>query len=49
MSVNSSEQEECLERFLAYKPLLFGLAYRMLGTVCDAEDIVQDTLVAAMS
>ena len=25
-----------------YKPLLFGLAYRMLGSAADAEDVVQD-------
>ncbi|MGP4081096.1 RNA polymerase sigma-70 factor [Pseudalkalibacillus sp. R45] len=28
-----------------YKPLLFSLAYRMLGSVMDAEDIVQDTFI----
>lgn len=30
-----------------YKPLLFSLAYRMLGTVSDAEDIVQDVFLHA--
>lgn len=30
------------ERFEAYRPLLFGIAYRMLGSVSEAEDIVQD-------
>ena len=29
--------------FLANKGALFGLAYRMLGSVADAEDIVSDT------
>ena len=29
-------------RFEAARPKLFGLAYRMLGTVTDAEDAVQD-------
>lgn len=37
-----------LERLYAdYKPLLFSLAYRLLGSVSDAEDMVQDTFVAA--
>lgn len=29
-----------------YKPLLFSLAYRMLGSVTDAEDIVQESFLA---
>jgi RNA polymerase sigma-70 factor (TIGR02957 family) len=29
-----------------YKPLLFALAYRMLGTVMDAEDVVQEAFIA---
>jgi RNA polymerase sigma-70 factor (ECF subfamily) len=29
-----------------YKPMLFSVAYRMTGTVTDAEDIVQDTFVS---
>ncbi|WP_206529684.1 RNA polymerase sigma-70 factor [Brevibacillus sp. SYP-B805] len=32
--------------YTTYKPLLFGLAYRMLGSVMDAEDMVQDVFVA---
>lgn len=31
-----------VETFAAVRPRLFGIAYRMLGTVADAEDIVQD-------
>lgn len=35
-----------LEQFyISYKPLLFSLAYRMLGSVMDAEDIVQEAFV----
>ena len=29
-------------QFQELRPLLFGLAYRMLGTRADAEDVVQD-------
>lgn len=31
--------------YLEYKPLLFSIAYRMLGTVSEAEDIVQETFL----
>ena len=29
--------------FLEYRPRLFGIAYRMLGSRADAEDVLQDT------
>ncbi len=32
-----------LEQYNQYKPLLFSIAYRMLGTVTDAEDALQET------
>lgn len=32
-----------LEQFEAYRPLLFSIAYRMLGTVMEAEDAIQET------
>lgn len=32
--------------YTLYKPLLFSLAYRMLGSVVDAEDVVQEAFLA---
>ncbi|MFJ8526443.1 sigma-70 family RNA polymerase sigma factor [Bacillus sp. NPDC094106] len=37
---------ETEQLYEAYKPLLFSLAYRMLGSVMDAEDIVHDTFLS---
>lgn len=34
-----------LQQFEQYRPLLFSIAYRMMGTAMEAEDIVQDTYV----
>ncbi|WP_293153951.1 MULTISPECIES: RNA polymerase sigma-70 factor [unclassified Microcoleus] len=34
-----------LEDFNNHRPLLFSIAYRMLGTVTDAEDMVQETFL----
>jgi RNA polymerase sigma factor (sigma-70 family) len=34
-----------LSAFLCARPRLFGIAYRMLGSVAEAEDIVQDVWV----
>ncbi|MFD0694625.1 sigma factor [Paenibacillus sp. GCM10027628] len=33
------------EAYTSYKPLLFSLAYRMLGSVMDAEDVVQEAFL----
>ena len=33
--------------FQAYKPLLFSIAYHMLGSVMDAEDCVQEAYARA--
>lgn len=44
--MQSSEDAGALDQavsiFLGVRPRLFGIAYRMLGTVAEAEDIVQD-------
>src|SRR3954449_5973421 len=34
--------DESLAEFLKVRPRLFGIAYRMLGSAAEAEDIVQD-------
>jgi RNA polymerase sigma-70 factor (ECF subfamily) len=39
------EQHGSVQEFHGLRPRLFGIAYRMLGTVADAEDIVQDVWV----
>src|SRR5687767_13065093 len=36
---------QSLPLFEEHRQLLFGIAYRMLGTVMDAQDMVQDTYV----
>ena len=30
------------EGFEAYRPLMFSIAYRMLGSITEAEDMVQE-------
>lgn len=37
--------EDGLSAFLSVRPRLFGIAYRMLGSAAEAEDIVQDVWV----
>jgi RNA polymerase sigma-70 factor (ECF subfamily) len=44
---NSSQKtkHDRLEWFNQHRPLLFGVAYRMLGSFADAEDLLQDTFI----
>ena len=41
----ASTCDEGLSAFLSVRPRLFGIAYRMLGSAAEAEDIVQDVWV----
>jgi RNA polymerase sigma-70 factor (ECF subfamily) len=40
-----ADLDELADEFAQMRPRLFGIAYRMLGGVADAEDIVQDVWV----
>jgi len=40
--VESGEHDDGLEAFGAVRARLFGIAYRMLGSAAEAEDVVQD-------
>jgi len=42
MTTPDVRAEERLTAFAAHRPLLFSIAYRMLGSSSDAEDVVQD-------
>src|SRR5438067_13586823 len=42
-SVNSVNSVNPAEQFETYRPLMFGIAYRMLGSAMEAEDVVQET------
>src|SRR4030088_3395122 len=37
--------DDTLAAFTDHKPRIFGIAYRMLGSVADAEDMVQETFL----
>ena len=39
---DASTLDQAVSVFLGVRPRLFGIAYRMLGTVAETEDIVQD-------
>jgi len=40
--VNGTERETAAQIFESYRPLLFSIAYRMVGRVMEAEDMVQE-------
>ena len=45
MAQLANEPDDRLADFERYRARLFGIAYRMLGTVADAEDVVQEAWV----
>lgn len=45
MEITGADTSEQI--YLSYKPLMFSLAYRMLGSVMDAEDVVQEAFLYA--
>src|SRR5438128_6399682 len=42
-------QEAFVESFETYRPYLFAIAYRMLGSAMDAEDLVQETYLRSQA
>ena len=42
LNAETGEHDDGLSAFAAVRPRLFGIAYRMLGSAAEAEDIVQD-------
>lgn len=41
--------ESQLQKFEAYRPLMFSIAYRMMGSINDAEDVVQKAYLRVQS
>ena len=41
--MQTTANDDGLSVFETVRPRLFGIAYRMLGSAAEAEDIVQDT------
>ena len=45
MTNEANGNQAALETFARYRGLLFSVAYRMLGSVADAEDMLQETFI----
>ncbi len=43
MSKITASKDNAIEAFETYRPLLFSIAYRMLGSASEADDILQET------
>src|SRR5215470_11975510 len=42
VTTEANARDEGLAAFISVRPRLFGIAYRMLGSAAEAEDVVQD-------
>ena len=42
ISTSFQTEGETMDQFEQYRPLMFSIAYRMLGSVTEAEDILQN-------
>ena len=40
--MEEAAQDNGLDAFFSVRPRLFGIAYRMLGSAAEAEDLMQD-------
>ncbi|GAB2475990.1 RNA polymerase sigma-70 factor [Promicromonospora xylanilytica] len=47
MAADMSGQDRLRDEWPAHRPAVFGAAYRLLGSVADAEDVVQDVWLRA--
>src|SRR5262245_65182778 len=45
MGATTSRRSNVAEAYEDLRPLLFSIAYRMLGSVAEAEDVVQDAFL----
>lgn len=45
VEVAVADRDELAREFLDHRPRLLGIAYRMLGSMWDAEDVVEDAMV----
>lgn len=45
LSVSSHHTDDGVSAFMSVRPRLFGIAYRILGSAAEAEDIVQDAWI----